>query len=302
MRLQNIKNNISATYKTWTRNLLNYFDHKNPLQEFISSIVVFLVALPLCLGIAIASGVPPIYGVITGIVGGITAGVLSGCPLQVAGPAGGLIVITFEIVKNFGIGSLGLAVFTAGILQIIMGLSGLAPWLQIVSPAIIVGMLSGIGIIIFASQFLIMLSAQPAGSTLHNLSSIPDALFKTLSPENESTYHIAAGLGLLTLLSIIFWKLLPFKRTQLIPPSLFAVIFASLVANFIDLPIDFVSIPTDALAHIKFFELKNSLKFLHNTDFIIAILTLTFIASMQAILTTKAIDRLVTSKRTSEYN
>ena len=76
--------------------------------DFMASVVVFLVALPLCMGIAIASGVPVAAGLITGIVGGLVVGFLAGCPLQVSGPAAGLTVIVYEVVQNFGIEMLGL--------------------------------------------------------------------------------------------------------------------------------------------------------------------------------------------------
>src|ERR1041384_6409507 len=75
-------------------------------QDVLASVVVFLVALPLCMGIAIASGVPPATGLITGVIGGLVAGSLSGCPLQVSGPAAGLAVIVFELVQKFGLAGL----------------------------------------------------------------------------------------------------------------------------------------------------------------------------------------------------
>ena len=75
-------------------------------QDFMASVVVFLVALPLCMGIAIASGVPVAAGLITGIVGGLVVGSIAGCPLQVSGPAAGLTVIIIEVVQEFGLETL----------------------------------------------------------------------------------------------------------------------------------------------------------------------------------------------------
>lgn len=86
-------------------------------QDLLSSVVVFLVALPLCLGIAIASGVPPAMGLISGIIGGLVVGLLAGSPLQVSGPAAGLAVLVYEIVQTHGVKGLGLIVFLAGLLQ-----------------------------------------------------------------------------------------------------------------------------------------------------------------------------------------
>ena len=85
------------------------FSAANLKHDILSSIVVFFVALPLCMGVALASGAPVAAGLITGIVGGIVAGSLAGCPLQVSGPAAGLTVIVFEIVQRLGLEMLGLA-------------------------------------------------------------------------------------------------------------------------------------------------------------------------------------------------
>ena len=84
-------------------------------NDFLASVVVFLVALPLCMGISIASGVPPALGLITGIIGGLVVGSLSGAPLQVSGPAAGLAVLVWELVRDHGIESLGPVLIVAGI-------------------------------------------------------------------------------------------------------------------------------------------------------------------------------------------
>src|SRR6187431_573753 len=94
---------------------------KSFMRDFTASIVVFLVAMPLCMGIAIASGVPPEKGLITGIIGGIVVGALAGSPLQVSGPAAGLAVIVFELVRQYGIAALGPMLLLAGAFQFIAG-------------------------------------------------------------------------------------------------------------------------------------------------------------------------------------
>ncbi len=150
-------------------------------QDFLASIVVFLVALPLCMGIAIASGVPVAAGLITGIVGGIVVGSLAGCPLQVSGPAAGLTVIVFEIVQRFGFEMLGLVVLMGGVMQFVAGIFKLGQWFRAVSPAVIKGMLSGIGVLIFASQFHVMVDDKPKGNGLTNLVTIPGAIGKAMT-------------------------------------------------------------------------------------------------------------------------
>src|SRR3954471_17763687 len=166
-----------------------------------SSIAAFLVALPLCMGIAIASGVPVAAGLITGIVGGIVVGALAGAPLQVSGPAAGLTVVVYEIVSTHGIGALSIVVLGAGVLQVLAGTFRLGQWFRAVSPAVIHGMLAGIGVLIFASQFHVMLDGKPLGTGVQNLIGIPGALWDAVQAGDSRT---TAGLvGLLTIASIV---------------------------------------------------------------------------------------------------
>jgi len=104
-------------------------------RDLSASVVVFLVALPLCMGIAIASGVPVSAGLVTGIVAGIVVGPISGCPLQVSGPAAGLTVVVYEAVERHGLQSLGAIVLLAGALQVVAGMLRLGQWFHAVSPA-----------------------------------------------------------------------------------------------------------------------------------------------------------------------
>lgn len=150
--------------------------------DLLASVVVFLVALPLCMGVAIASGAPVGTGLVTGMIGGIVAGALAGCPLQVSGPAAGLTVIVFEIVEQQGLDVLGLVVIVAGILQILAGVGRLGQWFRAVSPAVIKGMLAGIGFLILAGQFHVMIDEKPPGNGARNLAAIPAAVAKCLQP------------------------------------------------------------------------------------------------------------------------
>lgn len=118
-----------------------------------AGIVVFFVAVPLCLGIALASGAPLFSGLIAGIVGGIVVGALSGSPLGVSGPAAGLAVIVFEAIQTLGsFPTFLLAVVLAGLFQIVLGI-GRAGILGYFFPSsVIKGMLSGIGLLIILKQ------------------------------------------------------------------------------------------------------------------------------------------------------
>lgn len=145
-------------------------------HDLLASIVVFLVALPLCMGIAIASGAPIASGLISGIVGGLVVGLFAGSPLQVSGPAAGLTVIVYDIIQRHGLEMFGLVVLFAGGLQLVAGSLKLGQWFRAVSPAVIQGMLAGIGVLIFASQFHVMFDNQPKGSGVENLATIPQTI------------------------------------------------------------------------------------------------------------------------------
>lgn len=126
---------------------------KNLKSDFPASIVVFLVALPLCLGIALASGAPLYAGIIAGIVGGIVVGAMSGSSLGVSGPAAGLAVIVLNAIQDLGSFEIFLvAVVVAGVLQIIMGIARMGIIAYYFPNSVIHGMLAGIGILIFLKQ------------------------------------------------------------------------------------------------------------------------------------------------------
>ncbi|MGE3314405.1 MAG: SulP family inorganic anion transporter [Planctomycetaceae bacterium] len=163
-------------------------------HDFLSSIVVFLVALPLCMGVAIASGAPVAAGLITGIIGGLVVGSISGAPMQVSGPAAGLTVIVYGIIQSLGLETLGIVVLLAGFLQLIAGIFRLGQWFRAVSPAVIEGMLAGIGVLIFSSQFHVMVDDKPKENGVQNIITIPDAIKKGLPlPEwksaEENQFH-----------------------------------------------------------------------------------------------------------------
>ncbi len=179
----------------------------NLKDDLFSSIVVFFVALPLCMGIAIASGAPPATGIITGIIGGLVVGFLSGCPLQVSGPAAGLIVIVFEYIQTYGMEKLGVIIILAGVHQMVAAWLQLGQWFRAVSPAVIHGMLGGIGLLILSSQFHIMIDDAPRATGLENLLSIPEGIVKAVLPtEGGPAHQEAAAIGVLTILTIILWN------------------------------------------------------------------------------------------------
>ena len=164
-------------------------------QDLLASLVVFLVALPLCMGIALASGAPVAAGLVTGIVGGILVGTFAGSPLQVSGPAAGLTVICGEIIRQNGMPAFGIAVLFAGVLQLTAGSLRLGQWFRAVSPAVIHGMLSGIGILILCGQLHVLVDERPRETALKNIAALPSSIQKGLAlpsvePESVRSAHI----------------------------------------------------------------------------------------------------------------
>lgn len=275
-----------------------YFGH-----DFLASIVVFLVALPLCMGVAIASGVPPALGIVTGIIGGIMVGSLAGAPLQVSGPAAGLSVMVYEIVQRegpvglSGIEILGAIVLIAGAMQLTAGLLGLGQWFRAVSPAVIRGMLSGIGVLIFASQFHVMVDDAPKGAGLANLLSLPEAVWKGIVPLDGSPHHLAAQIGVLTILLVIAWKWIVPKKWRVIPAPLVAVLIATAASTIGGLPIKLVSLPNSLMDSVRWITIGDLPRLLDG-QIILAGLAVAFVASAETLLCATAVDRLHSGPRT----
>lgn len=267
-----------------------------------ASIVVFLVALPLCMGIAIASGVPSekaaAVGLLTGILGGLVVGLLGGSPLQVSGPAAGLSVIIFELIQEHGWEKLGLIIMIAGALQLAAGLFKLGQWFRAVSPAVVYGMLAGIGVLIFASQFHIMLDDHPKDSGLANLLSFPEALWKGLVPSQETTHDDAARIGLLTISLLLLWTMAIPKRLKTIPAAVVAVTAATAVTVLLDLPIKQVVVPENLLNAVQLPVFDGPGLLARWQSLLLAGASLAFIASAETLLSATAVDKMHRGPRT----
>jgi MFS superfamily sulfate permease-like transporter len=266
-------------------------------HDFLASVVVFLVALPLCMGIAIASGAPPAAGLITGIVGGLVVGSFSGAPLQVSGPAAGLAVIVFELIQRHGFAAFGVTLLAAGAIQVLAGVLRLGQWFRAVSPAVIHGMLAGIGVLIFASQFHVMVDDAPRGTGLKNIAALPEAVWKGVVPVDGSTHHKAAAIGLLTIGVIAGWKALAPKRLQVIPATLLAVALGTVAAAALGWPVKLVNVPDSILSAVSLPTL-DGLKGLADPHVLGAALGIAFVASAETLLCATAVDKMHTGPRT----
>lgn len=271
---------------------------KSLVRDFTASIVVFLVAMPLCMGIAIASGVPPEKGLVTGIIGGLVVGLLAGSPLQVSGPAAGLAVIVFELVREQGLSALGPILILAGAIQVVAGVLRVGGWFRAISPAVVHGMLAGIGILIVVGQYHVLFDAKPLSNGLANLAAMPGRVLG-LSTDLAAA-EMALGLGLLTIATMLGWDKFKPAAVKLVPGALVGVVAATLVAFSLGLDVTRVAVPSNIVSAIALPENGFFAKWMDPTV-ITAAIALAFIASAETLLSAAAVDRMHDGVRTN-YN
>jgi carbonic anhydrase len=209
-------------------------------RDLPASLVVFLVALPLSLGIALASDAPLMAGVIAAAVGGIVVGLAGGAPLQVSGPAAGLTVLVFTTIESFGGDWRAVCAVTVagGILQVILGGLKVARLALAVSPAVVHGMLAGIGILIFLGQLHVVLGGTPQSSAWKNLGELPRQVADLHGP--------ATALGLVTLAVLVLWPHVPVRALRALPNALPAVVIGTVASLAWDGTVERVNLAADA--------------------------------------------------------
>ncbi|MGE3151430.1 MAG: SulP family inorganic anion transporter [Nitrospiraceae bacterium] len=271
-------------------------------RDLFASVVVFLVALPLCMGIAVASGAPPATGVITGIIGGMIVGCLAGSPLQVSGPAAGLTVIVWELIHEHGMERLAIVILLAGIFQITWAWLQLGQWFRAVSPSVIHGMLAGIGVLIFASQVHVMIDDSPKGSGIENLLTLPSAVWKGLVADDATplNHHLAARIGILTITGMVAWNLMARGALRALPAVLVGVSIATGTTLALGLDINHVKVRDNLLAVIQL-PTSGHLAHMLDTSMLAEALALAVIASVETLLSATAVDQIHTGPRT-RYN
>ena len=267
-------------------------------HDLPASLVVFAVALPLCVAIAKACGVPTAAGIITAVIGGVVVGLLGGGPLQVSGPTAGLIVILLGVGDRLGLAWVGVVVFLAGLMQIAAGFLRLGQWFRAVSPAVILGMLAGIGAVLFAQQFHVTVDDAPNRSPLMNLAAIPNAVVDIFDGHPGHPGHLPAALvGLLALAVLLLWKPLAPKRLKAVPAVLVAVVVATLVTTLLGLPIQRVEFDS-LLSGVKLFDLAAIPGLLADSTIWQLAVTVAVVASAETLLTAAAVDGMHTGPRT----
>ena len=286
----------------------------NLKNDVPSSIVVFLVALPLCLGIALASGAPFFSGIISGIIGGVVIGSLSGSKLSVSGPAAGLAALVLAAITNIGDFRLFLcAVLIAGILQVLMSVARLGGIANYFPSSVIKGMLTSIGILIIAKQIphVFGYDKNEKGDFTELFPFGDEDLHELLQP----LHHIDVGVFMTCLISIgimLFWEK-PFikSRFKFVPGALVAVIFSVVLNEILKSTGSELAVTDDHLVKIKaagsaseffsFFTLPDFNGFLNSkvivTGFMIAI-----IASLETLLSIEAVDNIDPERNVTNTN
>jgi carbonic anhydrase len=247
--------------------------------DVLASLVVFLVAVPLSLGIAFASGAPLMAGLIAAVVGGVVVGLLGGAPLQVSGPAAGLSVVVAELVTRFGWPTTCLITAGAGLLQIAFGCLRIARFSQAIPPAVVHGMLAGIGLTIALSQVHVVLGAEPPTGVPAALAELPAHLA-----------HARPGavlIGAATIALLLLWPRVP-QRLRVLPGALVAVTAATVLA--VAMPgIPRVDLPGNLLGAIAPPALLPDLPWV---GIALGMLTIALIASVESLLSAMAVERM----------
>ena len=285
-------------------------------SDLSASIVVLLIGLPLCLGIALGSGAPLFSGIIAGIVGGIVVGVFSKSQLSVSGPAAALTAIVVMGVTSLGSYEAFLvAVVLAGFFQIILGFIKAGVIAHYVPNSVIRGMLTAIGLILILKQIphIVGYDVDFEGDERffqndqqNTFTEIPQAL--------NALNSTALMIGLISLLILLIWQTTPIKKSKwlnLIPAPLLVVLLATgtnyyfeytsssfklEASHLVNLPI-----PKDLPDFISFFTLPNFSRILNPSIWVIAF-SLAMIASLETLLAVEAIDKLDPLKRITPTN
>ena len=274
---------------------------ENWLSDLASGFLVFLIALPLCLGIAVASGFPPSAGIITAIIGGVLVSRISGSYLTINGPAAGLIVVILAAVQALGDGDALAgyrytlaAIVVASVLQILMGRFKLGQLSSFFPTSVIHGMLAAIGIIIIATQTHIMLGVTPEpGSLFSIITQIPHSL---LSMNLDCV--LISFLGLLIL---VIWPLSESKIPAPVIVVLMGIVFAwhfgfqeaaASGSHYL------VAIPDNFMAGFYFPDFSK----ITTVAFWEAVFSISLVGSLESLLSTAAVDKLDPYKRTSDLD
>lgn len=274
-------------------------------KDLPASIVVFLVALPLCLGIALASGAPLLSGIVSGIIGGIVVGFLSGSHASVSGPAAGLAAVVLAAITQLGSFEIFLlAVMLAGVFQVIGGFAKTGFVADFIPSVVIKGLLAAIGIILILKQIPHALG----------LDSDIEGDFSFIQADGKNTFSELLGIfslfntgaliiSALSLLALIYWDRTPMRKLSFFPSSLFVVLlgvflnflFGQYLPQFYINPTHLVQIP--AFTGLSSFIVTPAFGQIANFEVWTVAFTIAIIASLETLLNLEAVENIDPHKR-----
>jgi len=282
-------------------------------KNIFSGFVVSLIALPLGLGLALASEAPPISGIIAAVVGGIIASILGGSNITITGPGNGLVIVLLGAITTLGQGNLYqgylftlAAIVISGVLMVLLGFMRMGRLSDFFPASAIEGMLAAIGLGILAKQFHIMIGHNnESGSIISLLGRIPSGIVAIFQDLNISVL-VAAGIGIISLLIMFFYSKIRNEYFHLVPAPMWILILtiglSYLLAAFnIPYPLSdsfLITIPDDVLTNLAFPDFSKAMQL----DFFEAVIAITLIASIESLLSIKAIDKLDPQGRRSNVN
>jgi carbonic anhydrase len=277
-----------------------------------AGIVVFLVALPLCLGIALASGAPLFSGIISGIIGGIVVGLASGSHTSVSGPAAGLAAVVLASITKLGAFEILLAaIVIAGALQLIMGVARAGVIANYIPSNVIKGLLAAIGILLILKQLPHAIG--------YDANRADESSFIQANGENtfSAILHAFAAItpgaliiALLSMLALVYWDKTPLKNVKLLPAPLFVVVlgvalqltFARFFPALAIAPAHLVDIPPVDTNNLGAYLQLPDLAHFTNRDVWIVGVTIAIVASLETLLNVEAVDKLDPHKRETPPN
>lgn len=294
---------------------------ENWRSDLLSGFLVFLIALPLCLGISMASGFPPSAGIITAIIGGLVVSRLSGSFITINGPAAGLIVVVLDAVQALGEGDAMAgyrytlaAIVVASLLQIGMGAFKAGRLSSFFPASVIHGMLAAIGIIIMTKQIHVVLGVTPEkGNLISTMAQIPHSLM--------NLNHEIAIIGFTGLAILIIWSLIKNPTLKMIPAPLIVVLVGIALAKYFDLehqhmylflpdatflphheetvgPKFLVAISENFMSSFYFPDFSK----ISSLEFWEAVVTISLVGSLESLLSAMAVDKLDPYKRHSNLD
>lgn len=265
---------------------------KQLLNDLIAGIIVAIIALPLSVALAIASGVTPEKGLVTAILAGFLISFLGGSRVQIGGPTGAFVIIVYGIVAQYGISGLTIATFLAGIIMVFFGLMKFGSIIKYIPYPTTTGFTSGIAIVLLSTQVKDFF-----GLTMNSVPSEFVEKWKAYLTDFSTFDMTTTLIGIISLLIIILWP----RIDKRIPGSLIALVVVTIGVKLLNLPVDTIG--------SRFGEISNTIKFVNLKDLNISIalikellrpaLTIAFLASIESLLSAVVADGMIGKKHNS---